>query len=75
MRDVYFTYFLSGGYLKSHPNGQVSQYGAYWTFPSVMPPGYPTGLQQLSGFGGLMGDPVKSQTATFISRVLSFCRV
>ena len=59
-----FTYFLSGGYLKSHPNGQVSQYGAYWTFPAVMPPGYPTGLTQLNGFGGLMGDPNKSQTAT-----------
>ena len=59
-----FTYFVSGGYLKSHPNGQVSQYGAYWTFPAVMPPGYPTGLQQLSGFGGLMGDPTKSETAT-----------
>ena len=59
-----FTYFVSGGYLKSHPNGNVSQYGAYWTFPSVMPPGYPTGLTQLSGFGGLMGDPTKSQTAT-----------
>jgi len=59
-----FTYFVSGGYLKSHPNGQVSQYGAYWTFPSVMPAGYPTGLTQLSGFGGLMGDPTKSQTAT-----------
>ncbi|GLH74817.1 hypothetical protein GETHLI_33190 [Geothrix limicola] len=59
-----FTYFVSGGYLKSHPNGQVSQYGAYWTFPSAMPAGYPTGLTQLSGFGGLMGDPTKSQTAT-----------
>ncbi len=59
-----FTYFVSGGYLKSHPNGQVSQYGAYWTFPAVMPPGYPTGLTQLNGFGGLMGDPKKSQTAT-----------
>ena len=59
-----FTYFLSAGYLKSLPNGKVSQYGAYWTFPSVMPAGYPTGLTQLSGFGGLMGDPNKSQTAT-----------
>ena len=59
-----FTYFVSGGYLKSLPNGKVSQYGAYWTFPSVMPAGYPTGLTQLSGFGGLMGDPNKSQTAT-----------
>ena len=59
-----FTYFVSGGYIKSHPNGQVSQYGAYWTFPAVMPPGYPTGLTQLNGFGGLMGDPKKSQTAT-----------
>ena len=59
-----FTYFVSAGYLKSLPNGKVSQYGAYWTFPSVMPAGYPTGLTQLSGFGGLMGDPDKSQTAT-----------
>ncbi|WP_243320038.1 DUF3373 family protein [Geothrix sp. SG200] len=59
-----FTYFLSGGYIKSHPNGKVSQYGAYWDFPAVMPPGYPTGTQQLAGFGGLMGDPDHSHTAT-----------
>jgi hypothetical protein len=55
-----FTYFVSGGYLKSHPNGQVSQYGAYWTMPASMG----GNTVQLSGFGGLMGDPVKSQTAT-----------
>jgi hypothetical protein len=55
-----FTYFVSGGYLKSHPNGQVSQYGAYWT----MPPAMGGNTVQLSGFGGLMGDPNKSQTAT-----------
>jgi len=55
-----FTYFVSGGYLKSHPNGQVSQYGAYWTMPAIM--GGAT--VQLSGFGGLMGDPVNSQTAS-----------
>jgi hypothetical protein len=53
-----FTYFVSGGYLKSHPNGQVSQYGAYWTMPGAAAP------MQLSGFGGLMGDPTKSETAT-----------
>ena len=55
-----FTYFVSGGYLKSHPNGQVSQYGAYWTMPASMG----GNTVQLSGFGGLMGDPTKSQTAT-----------
>ena len=54
-----FTYFLSGGYIKSHPNGKVSQYGAYWDFPAAM-----GGTQQLAGFGGLMGDPNQSQTAT-----------
>ncbi|MDR3682122.1 MAG: DUF3373 family protein [Geothrix sp.] len=59
-----FTYFVSGGYLKSHPNGQSSQYGAYWNFPNAMPAGYPTGLQQLSGFGGLMGDANHSETAS-----------
>jgi hypothetical protein len=53
-----FTYFVSGGYLKSHPNGQQSQYGAYWTMPGASAP------TLLSGFGGLMGDPTKSQTAT-----------
>lgn len=37
-----FTYFYSGGYIKSHPNGNVSQYG----------------------FGGLLGDPVNSQTGS-----------
>ncbi len=59
-----FTYFVSAGYLKSHPNGKSSQYGAYWTFPSTMPAGYPTGLTQLSGFGGLMGDANHSETAS-----------
>jgi hypothetical protein len=55
-----FTYFLSGGYIKSHPNGQVSQYGAYWTMPASMG----GNTVQLSGFGGLMGDPDKSETAS-----------
>jgi len=60
-----FTYFISGGYIKSHPNGLSSQYGAYWNFPAVMPAGYPSGPNvQLSGFGGLMGDPINSHTAT-----------
>jgi hypothetical protein len=60
-----FTYFLSGGYIKSHPNGQVSQYGAYWTFPNQPAYGPMAGTtQQLSGFGGLLGDPSKSETAT-----------
>lgn len=54
-----FTYFISGGYLKSLPNGKVSQYGAYWDFPASM-----GGTQQLAGFGGLLGDPAKSQTAS-----------
>ena len=54
-----FTYFISGGYLKSHPNGKVSQYGAYWDFPAAY-----GGTQQLAGFGGLMGDPINSHTAT-----------
>ena len=55
-----FTYFVSAGYLKSHPNGQVSQYGAYWTMPSAL--GGKT--MQVTGFGGLMGDPNNSQTAS-----------
>ena len=55
-----FTYFVSAGYLKSHPNGQVSQYGAYWTMPSQL--GGKT--MQVTGFGGLMGDPNNSQTAS-----------
>lgn len=59
-----FTYFASFGWLKSHPNGQASQYGAYWDFPQTMPPGYPTGTTQLSGFGGLLGDPKNSRTAS-----------
>ena len=50
-----FSYFVSGGYVKSHPNGRVSQYGAYMNLPSAM---------QLSGFGGLLGDPNKSATGT-----------
>ena len=37
-----FTYFLAGGYIKSHPNGKVSQYG----------------------FGGLLGDPNHSRSAS-----------
>lgn len=53
-----FTYFGSFGYLKSRPNGRQSQYGAYWNFPA------PMGTQQLTGFGGLLGDPEHSQTAT-----------
>jgi hypothetical protein len=60
-----FTYFVSGGYIKSHPNGQVSQYGAYWTFPNAPAYGPMAGTtMQLSGFGGLMGDPTKSETAS-----------
>jgi len=54
-----FTYFASFGYIKSHPNGKTSQYGAYWDMPAQMGgPGY-----QLTGFGGLLGDKDKSQTA------------
>jgi hypothetical protein len=60
-----FTYFVSAGYIKSHPNGKMSQYGAYWNFPAQMPAGYPSGANvQLAGFGGLLGDPVNSRTAT-----------
>lgn len=60
-----FTYFVSGGAIKSHPNGKMSQYGAYWNFPATMPAGYPSGANvQLAGFGGLLGDPVNSRTAT-----------
>ncbi len=60
-----FTYFASFGAIKSNPNGQVSQYGAYWDFPAIMPPGYPSGPNvQLTGFGGMMGDANESQTAT-----------
>jgi hypothetical protein len=60
-----FTYFLSGGYIKSRPNGKVSQYGAYWDFPTVMPPGYPAGPNVLlTGFGGLLGDANQSKTGT-----------
>jgi len=59
-----FTYFASLGYIKSNPNGQSSKYGAYWDFPQTMPPGYPTGNQQLTGFGGLLGDPKNSKTAS-----------
>jgi hypothetical protein len=54
-----FTYFISGGAIKSHPNGKSSQYGAYWDFPASM-----GGTQQLAGFGGLLGDATKSQTAS-----------
>jgi len=60
-----FTYFASFGAIKSNPNGKVSQYGAYWDFPAIMPPGYPSGPNvQLTGFGGMMGDANASQTAT-----------
>ncbi len=60
-----FTYFASFGAIKSHPNGKVSQYGAYWDFPAIMPPGYPSGPNvQLTGFGGMLGDANASQTAT-----------
>jgi hypothetical protein len=55
-----FTYFISGGYLKSRPNGQESQYGAYWTMPTALG----GNTIRVTGFGGLMGDPNKSQTAT-----------
>ena len=54
-----FTYFASYGYIKSLPNGKQSQYGAYWTFPAAM-----GGTQQLAGFGGLLGDANRSQTAS-----------
>ena len=54
-----FTYFASYGHIKSLPNGKMSQYGAYWTFPPTM-----GGTQQLAGFGGLLGDAAKSQTAS-----------
>jgi len=50
-----FTYFVSGGYVKSHPNGKASQYGAYFNLPAAT---------QLSGFGGLLGDPNQSVTGT-----------
>ncbi|MDP2875207.1 MAG: DUF3373 family protein [Holophaga sp.] len=60
-----FTYFGSFGYIKSQPNGKISQYGAYWDFPAVMPPGYPAGPNvQLTGFGGMLGDANASHTAT-----------
>jgi hypothetical protein len=60
-----FTYFASFGHIKSNPNGKVSQYGAYWNMPAQMPPGYPAGANaQLTGFGGLLGDPNNSQTAS-----------
>ncbi len=55
-----FTYFGSFGYIKSHPNGKTSQYGAYWDMPAQMGgPGY-----QLTGFGGLLGDAHQSRTAS-----------
>jgi hypothetical protein len=60
-----FTYFVSAGRIKSNPNGKSSQYGAYWNFPAQMPPGYPAGPNvQLAGFGGLLGDPKGSQSAS-----------
>ena len=55
-----FTYFASYGYIKSNPNGQESQYGAYWDMPANMGgPNY-----RVTGFGGLLGDAKKSQTAS-----------
>jgi hypothetical protein len=55
-----FTYFGSYGYIKSHPNGKSSQYGAYWDMPAQMGgPNY-----QLTGFGGLLGDANHSHTAS-----------
>lgn len=50
-----FSYFVSGGYIKSHPNGKASQYGAYMNLPAPM---------ELSGFGGLLGNPDQSVTGT-----------
>ncbi|MBL0211622.1 MAG: DUF3373 family protein [Holophagaceae bacterium] len=55
-----FTYFGSFGYIKSNPNGKVSQYGAYWNMPTP----FGGANYQLTGFGGLLGDPVNSQSAT-----------
>jgi hypothetical protein len=55
-----FTYFGSFGYIKSHPNGKVSQYGAYWNMPAP----YGGDNVQLTGFGGLLGDPDHSKTGT-----------
>ncbi|HEY3400600.1 MAG TPA: DUF3373 family protein [Geothrix sp.] len=55
-----FTYFASYGRIKSLPNGKMSQYGAYWTMPAAM--GGQTA--QLAGFGGLLGDATKSETAS-----------
>jgi hypothetical protein len=55
-----FTYFASYGFIKSHPNGKSSQYGAYWDFPASM--GGPN--VQLTGFGGMLGDANNSQTAS-----------
>lgn len=55
-----FTYFVSAGYIKSRPNGKSSQYGAYWNMPAA----YGGPNTQLSGFGGMMGDPDHSHTAT-----------
>ena len=55
-----FTYFASYGTIKSLPNGKMSQYGAYWN----MPPAMGGQTTQLAGFGGLLGDANKSQTAS-----------
>jgi len=55
-----FTYFASFGSIKSNPNGKSSQYGAYWDMPAAMG----GANYQLTGFGGLLGDANKSQTAT-----------
>ncbi len=56
-----FTYFVSAGYIKSRPNGKTSQYGAYWTFPDEF-----GGTVQLTGFGGLLGDPNNSKTGSAV---------
>ena len=53
-----FTYFLSGGSIKSLPNGKSSQYGSYWNMPAA----YGGNNTQLMGFGGLLGDPNHSKT-------------
>ncbi|HJW33532.1 MAG TPA: DUF3373 family protein [Holophagaceae bacterium] len=55
-----FTWFASFGHIKSNPNGKVSQYGAYWD----MPPAYGGAGTQLTGFGGLLGDPIHSKTGS-----------
>jgi hypothetical protein len=49
-----FTYFLSGGYIKSHPNGKVSQYG----FGGLL--GNPNGSETGSAYyAGLKYKPIE----------------